>query len=497
MTATGTRASERVTALLKDAASIADGHRLTGAEGSFEVIDPTTEEVLAAIPRAGAAEVDAAVAAARRAFESGPWPAFSPRERSAVLQRLSERITAMADEFAELGALDVGTPITLSRGLHAGAPAAFLQWFSDAALRGPRGSYEHSLGQNHTIVPTTSSLFYEPVGVVAAIAAYNFPLLITAFKVGGALAAGCTVVLMPSPQAPLAAVLFMRAVEDAGIPAGVVNLVLGERAAGTALTEHAGVDMVSFTGSVDVGRQVMIQAAGGLKKVVLELGGKSPNIFLPGSDIEAGVPPSVLRFTRNSGQGCGATTRTLVHRDDLDRFVDAAAAFTDTLVVGDPLDAATDLGPLISGPHRERVLGYVDRALAAGGTVVAGGAQPALETGYFVNPAIVGGVPADAEICQEELFGPIGVVLAYDTVDEAVTIANGTRFGLNANVWGPGAAAMEVARRLKSGTVTINGGGADRPDAPWGGYGQSGVGYDRGEEGFREFFAVKHIQWPI
>ena len=253
---------------------------------------------------------------------------------------------------------------------------------------------------------------------------------------------------MPSPQAPLAAVAFMRAVEEAGIPAGIVNLVLGEKAAGTALSEHPGVDMVSFTGSVNVGRQVMIQAAGGLKKVVLELGGKSPNIFLPGADIEAGVPPSVLRFTRNTGQGCGATTRTLVHRDDLDRFVNAAAAFTDTLVVGDPLDAATDLGPLISGPHRDSVRAYIERALATGGTVVAGGGPPASDSGYFINPAIIGGVTPDAEICQEELFGPIGVVLPYDTVEEAIQIANGTRYGLNANVWGPSAAAMDVARRL-------------------------------------------------
>jgi aldehyde dehydrogenase (NAD+)/betaine-aldehyde dehydrogenase len=489
--------SPTVSELLKSPASIAAGQRLSGGDGSFDVLDPTTEEVLASIPRAGAGEVDQAVAAARRAFDSGPWATATPRERSDALQRLAATVTAMADEFAQIGSLDVGTPITLSRGLHAGAPAAFLQWFADAALRGPRGSYEHSLGQNHAVVPTTSSLFYEPVGVVAAIAAYNFPLLITAFKVGGALAAGCSVVLMPSPQAPLAAVAFMRAVRDAGIPDGVVNLVLGEREAGTALSEHPGVDMVSFTGSVDVGRQVMVQAAGGLKKVVLELGGKSPNIFLPGADIEAGVPPSVLRFTRNTGQGCGATTRTLVHRDDLDRFITSAATFTDTLSVGDPLDPTTDLGPLISGPHRDRVNGYIERALAGGGTVVAGGGRPSEARGYFINPAIIGGVGNDAEICQEELFGPIGVVLPYDTVEEAVEIANGTRFGLNANVWGPGAEAMTVARKLRSGTVTINGGGADRPDAPWGGYGQSGVGYDRGEEGFREFFQVKHIQWPI
>jgi len=497
MSATGTRCSEKVLELISGGASYAGGRWLPGGDGSFDVIDPSTEEVLVTLPRAASAEVDIAVTAARRAFDDGPWPRMTPRERSQALQRLVDTLTEHSDEFSELGALDVGTPITLSRGLHAGAPIAFLQWFADAAARGPRGSFEHSLGQNHVIASTTSSLFYEPVGVVAAIAAYNFPLLITAFKVGGALAAGCTVVLMPSARAPLAGIAFMRAVEEAGIPEGVVNLVVGETEAGVALSQHPGVDMVSFTGSVDVGRHVMTQAATGLKKVVLELGGKSPNIFLPGADIEAGVAPSVLRFTRNTGQGCGATTRTLVPREDLDRFVAAASSFVDTLKVGDPLDEKTDLGPLIAGDHRDRVAGYVERAIAAGGEIVAGGGDPLQERGFFINPAIISGVGPTAEICQEELFGPIGVVLPYDTVEEAVVIANNTRFGLNANVWGKGADAMKVARQLKSGTVTINGGGADRPDAPWGGYGHSGIGYDRGEEGFREFFQVKHIQWPI
>jgi aldehyde dehydrogenase (NAD+) len=497
MPATGTRMSETVKQLLRDGASYADGQWLGDGTRVLEVIDPTTEETLVALPTAGEAEVHAAVAAARRAFDTGPWPRMPPRERSQALQRLADAVLARSEALAEIGSLDVGSPITLSRYLHAGGPAAFLQWFVDAAYRGPRGSFEHSLGQNHTMVASTSSLFYEPVGVVAAIAAYNFPLLISAFKVGGALAAGCTVVLMPSPRAPLAAVALMHLVEEAGIPAGVVNLVIGEADAGTLLTEHPDVDMVSFTGSIDVGRSVMAQAAGGLKKVVLELGGKSPNIFLPGADIDAGVPPSVLRFTRNSGQGCGATTRTLVPRGEYDNFVKAASEFIATLKVGDPLEEDTQLGPLIDGRHRDRVAGFVEHALQTGGEIVAGGGKPQQERGFFMNPAIIGGVDPTAEICQEELFGPIGVVLPYDTVEEAVAIANGTRYGLNANVWGPGAEAMKVARQLRAGTVTINGGGFDRPDAPWGGYGHSGVGYDRGEEGFREFFQVKHIQWPL
>jgi aldehyde dehydrogenase (NAD+) len=497
MSARDGRMSEAVRDLLGEGASRADGRWLGSGQEELEVIDPTTENTLAVLPKATKTEVDAAVAAARRAFDEGPWPRLPPRERSHALHRLADSIAAHSEQFAEIGALDVGSPLTLSRGLHAGSPAEFFRWFADAAMRGPGGSYEHALGQNLDRVLTTSSLFYEPVGVVAAIAAYNYPLMITAFKVGGALAAGCTTVLMPSARAPLACIAFMRMLEEAGIPDGVVNLVIGDAPAGRLLTEHAGVDMVSFTGSVEVGRSVMAQAAGGLKKVVLELGGKSPNILLPGADIEAAVPPSVLRFTRNSGQGCGATTRTLVPRAEYGRFVDAASEFIRTLKVGDPFNEETQLGPLIDAVHRDRVAGFVERALEDGGEIVAGGGEPEAGRGFFINPVIIGGVEPDAEICQEEVFGPVAVVLPYDTIDEAIAIANGTKYGLNANVWGPGPQAMQVARRVRSGTVVINGGGADRTDVPWGGFKHSGIGYDRGEEGFREFFVAKHIQWPI
>jgi len=342
-----------------------------------------------------------------------------------------------------------------------------------------------------------STLFREPIGVVAAITAYNFPLLITSFKIGGALAAGCTGVLMPSARTVLSSIAFLRCVREADLPPGAVTLVLGEAEVGEALTLAPEVDMVTFTGSVGVGKLVMEQAARGLKRVVLELGGKSPNVLLPGTDIATAVGPSVLRYTRNSGQGCGATTRTLVPRAQYDAYATAAAEFIDGLVVGDPWDDSTDLGPLIRGEHRDRVEGYVDRAVAAGAIVEAGGGRPPIEHGYFMNPALVGGVTNDAEICQEELFGPVGALLPYDSLDEALDIANGTRFGLNANVWGPTDQAMHFARRLKAGTVTINGGGADRPDAPWPGAGESGVGIDRGMEGFREFFHIRHVQFPL
>ena len=498
MVAQGTRMSDEVRRLVQDPGSHVAGAWLRDGDRSFDAIDPSTEDVLASVPSASSQDVAAAVGAARRAFDEGPWPRMAPRERAVLMNRLVERLRAHGDDLAQLGVLEIGSPLVLSRGLHAAAPLAFFEYWAEAAIKGPQGGWSQGLPLHEgPPVLSASMLFREPVGVVAAIIAYNFPLLITAFKVGGALAAGCTTVLMPSPRAALSSIAFMKILEEADFPPGVVNLVVGEAGVGQQLTEHPDVDLVSFTGSVGVGKQVMAQAAGGPKRVVLELGGKSPNVLLPGADIESAVGPSILRFTRNSGQGCGATTRTIVHRDDYDRFVAAANDFMSTMVVGDPWDERTDLGPLIRRDHLERVEGYLERAYAAGGTAVAGGGPVQTTRGFFLNPVLVGGLGNDAELCQEELFAPVGAIVPYDTVDEAVALANGTRFGLNANVWGPTDEAMRVARRIRSGTVTLNGGGGERPDAPWGGYGESGVGYDRGDAGFAEFFQVKHVQWPL
>ncbi len=497
MSAATPRMSEAVRNLVAQPAGYVDGHWLTAGAYEIDAIDPSTEQVLAKVPTTAVGQVDEAVVAARRAFDEGPWPRMRPRERAAAINRLIDRLRAHRDELVELGMLEVGSPRMLSEAMHADLPINFWEWFADAAIRGPRGGWEDGIGLHHSPVLSTSILFHDPIGVVAAIAAYNTPQLITAFKVGGALAAGCTTVLMPSPRTPLAAVAFARIVQEADLPPGVVNVVIGEAEVGRALTEHSGVDLVTFTGSVAVGRQVMRQAADGLKKVVLELGGKSPNILLPGADVEAAAAPSILRFTRNSGQACGATTRTFVPRADYDRFVAAAAKFMDSVVVGDPFEPTTVLGPLIRRSQVDSVQGYVDRAVDAGAEIVAGGKPVEADRGFFMSPALIGRVGNDAEICQEELFGPVGAVMAYDTVDEAVGLANRTRYGLNANVWGPADDAMRVARRLRTGTATINGGGGDRPDAPWGGVGESGVGFDRGEAGFAEFFTVQHVQWPL
>jgi aldehyde dehydrogenase (NAD+)/betaine-aldehyde dehydrogenase len=474
-----------------------DGRWRDDADEGFDVIDPTTENVLTQVPQAGVAEVLAAVAGARDAFDNGPWPRMSPRERSAIMARLAERVAAYAEPLAELGVFEIGSPITLSRALHAGGPIQFLEYWADMALKGPHGRFQEGLPLADGPTVSASMLFQEPVGVVGSIIAYNYPLMLIAFKVAGALAAGCTTVLMPSPRAPLSSIAFTRIAEEVGIPEGVINLVIGGADAGQALTEHPDVDLVSFTGSVAVGRKVMAQAANGLKRVVLELGGKSPNIVLPGADVDATVGPSILRFTRNSGQGCGATTRVLVPREETERWSEGARTFMKGLVVGDPWDERTDVGPLIRREQVQSVEGYVERAREDGAEVVAQtpGAPP--ERGFYFMPSLFGGVDNDAEICQEELFGPVGVVIPYDTVDDAVRLANATRYGLNATVWGPTDEAMRVARRIRSGTVAINGGGPERPDAPWSGWGESSVGAERGEAGFAEFFQVKHVHWPL
>jgi aldehyde dehydrogenase (NAD+)/betaine-aldehyde dehydrogenase len=474
------------------------GSWCTTSDDTVDVVNPGTGTTVATVTTSGHAGVNRAVAAARRTFDEGSWARSAPRERARLLRRLADLVRTHAEDFAALGVIDVGTPISLSRGLHASAPAAYFDFFADAAETGPSGGYEEGLGL-HPGPPnmSMSNLYRVPVGVVAAISAYNYPLLISAFKVGGALAAGCTVVLMPSPQTLTASMLLMRCIEEAGFPPGVVNLVTGGADVGRALTESDGVDLVTFTGSVPVGKEVMKQAASGLKKVVLELGGKSPNLVLPSADLDAIVEPSVLRFTRNAGQGCGSTTRTLVPREWYEGYAARAAQVMAALAVGDPWDEATVVGPLISAAHRERVRGFVDRALNEGATVLAGSLDVVPGSGFHMNPLLIGGIDNGAEISQEELFGPVGVLLPYDSVDQAVEIANSTRFGLNGNIWGITSEALEIAARVRSGTVTVNGGGADRPDAPWPGMGDSGIGVDRGMEGFREFFDVKHVQFRV
>jgi aldehyde dehydrogenase (NAD+)/betaine-aldehyde dehydrogenase len=403
---------------------------------------------------------------------------------------------ARGEELAQLLVAEIGSPVKLARALHVGAAVACLRWFAEAARRGPSGGYEQMLPLHDVPILSASLLRREAVGVVASITAYNYPLLLLARKLGGVLASGCTTVVMPSPRAPLSTIAVLRMLDELDIPPGVVNMVAGGPEVGIALTRSPEVDLISFTGSREVGTKILEQAAGSVTRVVLELGGKSPNIVLPGADLDVAVAPSTLRFTLNTGQGCGATTRTLVHEDDVDAWVEASREVMAGLTVGDPRSESTDIGPLIDARQRARVQGYVDRALEAGAEIAAAGTVPG-GPGHFFEPMLVGGVDNESEIAQEELFGPVGVLLPFRTVEEALDIAHRTPYGLNANVWGPVPDALVVARRLRTGTVTINGGGGMRQDVPWGGGGHSGIGREAGEDGFAEFFEVKHVQWPL
>lgn len=469
-----------------------DGTWSPGLGADHTSVEPGTGQELATWSLASVDQADAAVAAARRAFDTGVWRRRSHSERAQVLRRIAELLERDRELLAQLVVAEVGSPIILARTLQTATPAVNFRWCADAAERGPRGGYEERLTP---LGGVESVLLREPIGVVTAITPYNYPINMISWKVAPALAAGCSVVLMPSPRGALCAVAFLRIAEEAGLPPGVLNLVSGGAAAGERLSSHAGVDMVTFTGSNAVGSAVMRAAAATNKKLVLELGGKSPTVILPGADLDRAVAPSILRFCRNAGQGCGATTRILVHRDEYADFVDMARQFITALRVGDPYDETTEVGPLISAEHRDRVEAYVARAVDKGATVLAGGGRPD-GAGFFMGPTLVGDVHPDDEIAQDELFAPVAVVFTYDTVDEAVALANNSRYGLNAVVWGDPEQAREVAGRLETGTVAINGGGGSRPDVPWVGAKQSGIGMEMGEDGFAEFFTVKHLQWP-
>jgi aldehyde dehydrogenase (NAD+) len=464
-------------------------------DGLISVIDPATEELIAQVSGASVAQTEDAIRQARQAFDSGIWSRRTPLDRSAALHDLADRFERDADRFAELLVAEIGSPVQFVRPGQVDGAIELLRWFADAAARGPQQGFEEFLPAHRRPITSRSVLLSEPAGVVAAITAYNFPLLLLIRKLGGALAAGCTTVVMPSPRAPLSTIEFMRLLPEAGIPPGVVNLVVGGPEVGKRLSTSPLVDMITFTGSRAVGEAVMAQAATGIKKVVLELGGKSANIVLPGANVETAVRPSLLRFSLNAGQACGATTRTFVPRPDYERYVEEAKRTLAELAVGDPRDPATFVGPLIRGDHQGSVQGYIDRALDAGATVEAS-ATVASPKGYYVAPQLIGNVDNDAEISREELFGPVGVLMPFDSVDEAIAMANDSRFGLNANIWGPIPEARNVARHLRAGTVTINGGGGGRQDVPWGGFGESGIGREGGEAGFLEFFEVKHVQWP-
>ena len=465
-------------------------------DDAVAVVNPATEEVIAQVPQASVADVDRAVTAARRAADEGPWPRMSPRERSNALLRFTQVIADRKTELVDLIIAEAGSARSIASALQFDTPLRYANWFAERTASfpfleplppnaGPRG-----LGQG--------VILKEPVGVVAAITPFNFPLYLNLVKVVPALAAGNTVVLKPSPLTPLEALVLGEIADAAELPAGVLNVVTGDVEASERLTMHPGVDMVSFTGSDAVGKKIMGQAAEGLKKILLELGGKSPNIVFKGSDVDKFAKSAAFGFTSHAGQGCALPTRILADRAIYDDVVDKLAAALGKINVGDPTDTATGMGPLIREAQRARVERYVDAGTAEGARVAWGGSRPAsLTRGYFYEPTLFADVKSSMSVAQDEIFGPVGVVIPFDGEDEAVAIANDTRYGLAASVWHPDAVrAFDLAQRIQAGTVSINGGGGGpNPWGPFGGYKQSGIGREFGDYGLLEYTQLKTVSW--
>ncbi|MFF4892572.1 aldehyde dehydrogenase family protein [Micromonospora chersina] len=451
--------------------------------GTIPVENPATGEIIGQVPAGTPADVDRAVAAARAAFPG--WAATAPADRAAHLDRLHAALAARADEIARTVALELGTPLKLATRVQAGLPLTVLRSMVDLAARPPA---EQTIGN--------SLVVREPVGVVGAITPWNYPLHQVVAKVAPALAAGCTVVLKPSELTPLTAYLLFDAVTEAGLPPGAVNLVPGTGpVVGEALAAHPDVDLVSFTGSTATGRRIAHLAADRIARVALELGGKSANVILADADLPTAVKVGVGNALLNSGQTCTAWTRMLVHRDRYAEALDLVAAAVAGYRPGDPFDPATRLGPLVSAAQAERVRGHVDRALADGARLVAGGPDaPLPPRGHFVAPTVFADVHPDSALAQEEVFGPVLAVIPFADTDEAVAIANNSRYGLAGAVWSADEeAALAVARRLRTGQVDVNG-GAFNPLAPFGGYKQSGLGRELGGYGVEEFTELKAIQ---
>ena len=454
---------------------------------SSETIAVTTSgtgEIYATIPVGTVAEANSAVEAAAAAFTS--WTNTSPKERGEFLTRISEKLAERADEIALCIANEVGMPLALAKGIQAGIPTAT---FADMGERAKNFEWEEEIG-NSTIVR-------EAAGVVAAITPWNYPLHQIANKVAAALAAGCTVVLKPSEVAPINAFILAEIINEVGLPKGVFNLITGTGpVVGEAIVAHPKTDMISFTGSTRAGKRVMEIAAQMVKRVSLELGGKSANIILEDADLTKAVPDGIFKCYLNSGQTCSALTRMLVPRSKLAEVEDLAVAAAAGFQPGDPITGGTFIGPLVSEAQQGRVRDYINKGIDEGARLLIGGTeQPeGLPRGHYVQPTIFSNVSNSMTIAQEEIFGPVLSIIPYDTEEEAVTIANDSLYGLSGGVWaGTQEKAFEVARKIRTGQVEINGGNFNI-FAPFGGYKQSGIGRELGKFGFEDFLEIKSIQ---
>ncbi|MFJ3862599.1 aldehyde dehydrogenase [Streptomyces nigra] len=468
------------------------GGEWTGPLGRdvIEVVSPHTEDVMGRVPHATPADVDRAVDAARRAFDDGPWPRASLAERIEVVTRIKDGIAARHDEIARLISAQNGSPYSWS--VLAQALGAMMVW--DAAITVARDfSYE----EPRDGVLGRILVRREPVGVVAAVVPWNVPQFVAAAKLAPALLAGCSVVLKPSPESPLDAYLLAEIARDAGLPDGVLSVLPADREVSEYLVGHPRIDKVSFTGSVAAGRRVMEVAARHLTRVTLELGGKSAAVVLPDADVEATVAGVVPAAWMNNGQACVAQTRILLPRSRYDEFAEAFAAAAGALVVGDPLDPATQVGPLVARRQQRRSLDYIRIGQEEGAKILTGGGRPqGLEKGWYVEPTLFGDVDNTMRIAREEIFGPVICLLPYGDEAEAVRIANDSEYGLSGSVWTADTAhGVDIARRVRTGTYSVNTFSLDML-GPFGGYKNSGLGREFGAEGFGEYFEHKMIHLP-
>ena len=465
------------------------GGEWTAPAGSdvIEVINPSTEEPAGQVPDGTRADIDLAVAAARRAFDEGPWPRMAPKERAEVLAAVSGTITADMQPLAELIASENGSPVswalmgqvyaaTMVADQYVGLADSFAFTDVRAGMMGP------------------SEVRKVPVGVAAGIIPWNVPLFIMMLKLAPAMVAGCTIVLKPAPEAPLDAFVLAHMLHDAGLPPGVVNVVPAGREVGEHLVTHPGVDKVSFTGSTAAGRRIGSLCGERLRRVTLELGGKSAAIVMPDADVATAVAGVVPNGLMNNGQACVAQTRILADRDRYDEIVEAVSEAVGATRVGDALDPETEVGPLVAERQRDRVEGYIASGREQGARVTVGGGRPAgLDRGWFVEPTVFADVTNDMRIAQEEIFGPVLSVIAYDDVDDAVRIANDSDFGLSGSVWGADqAAAADVARRIRTGTISVNTFMLDMC-SPFGGFKSSGLGRELGPEGLDAYLELQAI----